>query len=294
MTGNSMPKEKVTTVTFREMKMRGERIVMLAAYDYPTARMIDEAGIDAILVGDSVSNVVLGYKDTLAVTMEEMLHHTKAVARAVERAMVIGDMPFLSYQASVEDAVRNAGRFLKEGGAEAVKIEGGREVLDKIEAVIQAGIPVMGHLGLTPQWVHQLGGFKVQGKTQAAARVIVEDARKLREAGVFSLVLECVPWQLAKLITERIDVPTISCGAGPYCDGQVLVLHDLIGLSGLSPKFVKHYAELKDPIERALRDFREEVRTGKFPTLEHSYEMKSKELRELKKWLSRTWKTGKT
>lgn len=284
--GVTMAEGKVTTVTFREMKRRGERIVMLAAYDYPTARMIDGAGIDAILVGDSVSNVVLGYRDTLAVTMEEMLHHTKAVARAVRRAMVIGDMPFLSYQASVEDAVRNAGRFLKEGGAEAVKVEGGREVLDKIGAIIQAGIPVMGHLGLTPQWVHQLGGFKVQGKSEAAARVIVEDARRLEEMGVFSLVLECVPWQLAKLITERIDVPTISCGAGPYCDGQVLVFHDLIGLSGLSPKFVKRYVQLKGPIEGALRNFREEVRSGKFPTLEHSYEMKGEELKELKKWLS--------
>lgn len=277
-----MGKEKVTTVMFREMKEQGERIVMLAAYDYPTARMIDEAGIDAILVGDSVSNVVLGYEDTLAVTMEEMLHHTKAVARAVKRAMVIGDMPFLSYQASVEDAVRNAGRFLKEGGAEAVKVEGGRGVLDKIEAIIQAGIPVMGHLGLTPQWIRQLGGFKVQGRSQAAARVIVEDAQKLREAGVFSVVLECVPWQLAKLITERVDVPTISCGAGPYCDGQVLVLHDLLGLSELSPKFVKHYAELRGPIKRALSSFRKEVKAGEFPTLEHSYEMKDEELKGLK------------
>lgn len=283
-----MEKEKVTTVTFREMKERSERIVMLAAYDYPTARMIDEAGIDAILVGDSVSNVVLGYSDTLAVTMEEMIHHTKAVTRAVKRAMVIGDMPFLSYQASVEDAVRNAGRFLKEGGAEAVKVEGGRKVLDKIEAIIQVGIPVMGHLGLTPQWVRQLGGFKVQGRSQAAARVIVEDAQKLEEAGVFSLVLECVPWQLAKLITERVDVPTISIGAGPYCDGQVLVLHDLLGLSEPSPKFVKRYAELKDPIEGALSGFREEVKAGKFPTLEYSYGMKDEELKELKKWLSRT------
>ncbi len=283
-----MGKEKVTTVTFREMKERSERIVMLAAYDYPTARMIDETGIDAILVGDSVSNVVLGYGDTLAVTMEEMIHHTKAVTRAVKRAMVIGDMPFLSYQASVEDAVRNAGRFLKEGGSEAVKVEGGRKVLDKIGAIIQAGIPVMGHLGLTPQWVRQLGGFKVQGRSQAAARVIVEDAQKLEEVGVFSLVLECVPWQLAKLITERVDVSTISCGAGPYCDGQVLVLHDLLGLSELSPKFVKHYAELKAPIERALSSFREEVKAGKFPTLEHSYEMKDEELKKLKKRLSKT------
>ena len=277
-----MEKTKVTTVTLREMKARGERIVMLAAYDYPTARMIDEVGIDAILVGDSLSNVVLGYPNTLAVTMEEMLHHTKAVARAARRALVIGDMPFLSYQASVEDAVRNAGRFLKEGGAEAVKVEGGRSVLDEIEAILRAGIPVQGHVGLTPQWIHQFGGFKVRGKSEAAARMILEDAKELELAGVFSLVLECVPWQLAKLITESVEVPTIGIGAGSYCDGQVLVLHDLLGLSGQRvPKFVKRYVKLESTIANALTSFKRDVKAGKFPTLEHSYEMPAEELRRL-------------
>ena len=189
--------EKITTVMIREMKDSGERVVMVAAYDYPTARMLDEAGIDAVLVGDSVGNVILGYRDTLSVTMDEMIHHTKAVARGVKRALVVGDMPFMSYQASTEDAIRNAGRFLKEGHAEAVKVEGGRGMIKKIEAIIQSGVPVMGHLGLTPQWYHQFGGFRVRGKTESTARAILEDAQRLERAGVFSIVLECVPWQLA-------------------------------------------------------------------------------------------------
>ena len=276
--------EKITTTTIREMKDRGERVVMLTAYDYPTARMVDEAGIDAILVGDSVSNVILGYENTLAVTMEEMLHHTRAVARAVKRALVIGDMPFMSYQVSVGDAVRNAGRFLKEGGAEAVKVEGGRSVLDKIEAIVGAGVPVMGHLGLTPQWVHQFGGYKVRGKTESAARAILEDAQKLERAGAFSLVLECIPWQLAKLVTESVGIPTIGIGAGPYCGGQVLVLHDLLGLSPQRvAKFVKRYTKLDEAIAKALNDFKLEVKNGKFPTLEHSYEMPAEELKRLTK-----------
>ena len=277
-------KEKVTTIALREMKERGERITMLAAYDYPTARVIDEVGIDVILVGDSLGNVILGYENTLAVTMEEMLHHTRAVARAAKRALAVGDMPFMSYQASADDAVRNAGLFLKKGGAEAVKIEGGRSVLNKIEAVIGAGIPVMGHLGLTPQWIHRFGGYKVQGKTEQAARAILEDAKKLERAGIFSLVLECVPWRLARLITKKIEVPTIGIGAGPYCDGQVLVLHDLLGLSlRRVPKFVKQYVKLNDLITKALTDFKLEVKGGKFPTLEHSYEMPREEMRKLLK-----------
>jgi len=280
-TGIIMEK-KVTTATLREMKRRGERITVLSAYDYPTAHMIDEAGIDVILVGDSLGNVILGYKDTLAVTMDEMIHHTKAVARAAKRALVVGDMPFMSYQASVADAIRNAGRFLKEGHAEAVKIEGGRGMVEKVEAIVQSGIPVMGHLGLTPQWIHQLGGFKVSGKTEAAARMVVEDVKKLEDAGVFSIVLECVPWQLAKLITERSGVPTIGIGSGPHCDGQVLVLHDLLGLTGPHvPKFVKQYAQLEGTISKAIAEFRQEVRTGKFPSLNHSYEMPSEELKKL-------------
>jgi 3-methyl-2-oxobutanoate hydroxymethyltransferase len=274
--------EKITTATIREMKDSGERIVMVAAYDYPSARMLDEAGVEAILVGDSVGNVILGYRDTLPVTMDEMIHHTKAVARGVRRALVVGDMPFMSYQASAEDAIRNAGRFLKEGHAEAVKVEGGRGMIKKIEAIIQSGVPVMGHLGLTPQWYHQFGGFRVRGKTESSARVILEDARKLEQAGVFSIVLECIPWQLAKLITEKVEVPTIGIGAGPYCDGQVLVLHDILGLTGPHvPKFVKRFVKLDDVVTKALADFRREVKAGKFPTLEHSYEMPREEMRRL-------------
>jgi len=281
--------QKITTTSLKEMKDRREKIVMLTAYDYPTARMVDEAGIDAILVGDSLGNVVLGYRDTLAVTMDEIIHHTKAVARGTSHALVMGDMPFLSYQASTEDAIRNAGRLIKEGQAEAVKVEGGRTVIDKVDAIVGAGIPVMGHLGLTPQWIHQFGGFKVRGKTEGAARLIVEDAKMLEKAGAFSIVLECVPWQLSKMITERAEVPTIGIGAGPHCDGQVLVIHDLLGLSGkFSPKFVKKYAQLGSVAAKALASFRVEVKSGKFPSLEHSYEMKGEELKKLKKHLRKS------
>jgi len=274
--------ERITTAMIREMKDRGERIVMVAAYDYPTARMLDDAGIDSVLVGDSLGNVILGYRDTLSVTMDEMIHHTKAVARGVKRALVVGDMPFMSYQASTEDAIRNAGRFLKEGHAEAVKVEGGLGMIKKIEAIIQSGVPVMGHLGLTPQWYHQFGGFRVRGKTESTARAILEDAQRLERAGVFSIVLECVPWQLAKLVTEKVEVPTIGCGAGPCCDGHVLVLHDLLGLTGPHvPKFVKRYAKLDDVIIKALTSFKQDVKTGKFPTLEHSYDMPREEMRKL-------------
>jgi 3-methyl-2-oxobutanoate hydroxymethyltransferase len=274
--------ERITTAMIREMKDRGERIVMVAAYDYPTARMLDDAGIDSVLVGDSLGNVILGYRDTLSVTMDEMIHHTKAVARGVKRALVVGDMPFMSYQASTEDAIRNAGRFLKEGHAEAVKVEGGLGMIKKIEAIIQSGVPVMGHLGLTPQWYHQFGGFRVRGKTESTARAILEDAQRLERAGVFSIVLECVPWQLAKLVTEKVEVPTIGCGAGPCCDGNVLVLHDLLGLTGPHvPKFVKRYAKLDDVVIKALTSFKQDVKTGKFPTLEHSYDMPREEMRKL-------------
>ncbi|HID60502.1 MAG TPA: 3-methyl-2-oxobutanoate hydroxymethyltransferase, partial [Hadesarchaea archaeon] len=250
-------------------------------YDYTTASMVDEAGIDAVLVGDSLANVVLGYKDTLSVTMDEMIHHTRAVSRGVKRALVVGDLPFMSYQASAEDAIRNAGRFLKEGRAEAVKVEGGRGMIKKIEAIIQSGMPVMGHLGLTPQWYHQFGGFKVCGKTESTARVILKDAQRLERAGVFSIVLECVPWQLAKLITEKVSVPTIGIGAGPYCDGQVLVLHDILGMTPKAPKFVKRYIKLDEMVARALADFKREVRANKFPTIEHSYDMPREEMRKL-------------
>ncbi|MEW6592257.1 MAG: 3-methyl-2-oxobutanoate hydroxymethyltransferase [Candidatus Hadarchaeota archaeon] len=273
--------ERVTTASLREMKRRGERIVMVSTYDSLTAKMVDEAEVDIILVGDSLANVILGHPDTLSVTMDEMVHHTKAVSHAAKRALVVGDMPFMSYHASPEDAIKNAGRFLKEGRAQAVKVEGGRGVMQKIEAIIHSGIPVMGHLGLTPQWIHQFGGYKVRGGTAASARAIVEDAVSLEKLGVFSLVLECVPWQLAKTITKKLDIPTIGCGAGPFCDGQVLVLHDIVGLTGATPKFVKRYAELGAPMKKAIAAFRKDVKTGKFPTMEHSYEMPAEEARGL-------------
>ncbi len=273
--------EKTTTITIREMKDRGERISMVSTYDYTTARMVDESGVDAVLVGDSLANVALGYKNTLSVTMDEMIHHTKAVARGTKRSLVVGDMPFMSYQASADDAIRNAGRFLKEGHAEAVKVEGGQKIIRKIEAIIDSGIPVMGHLGLTPQWVYQFGGFRVRGKTESTARAIFEDAKRLERAGVFSLVLECIPWQLAKLITEKLEVPIIGCGAGPYCDGQVMVLNDLLGLTGPKvPKFVKRYAELDKDVMKALDNYNRDVKAGKYPTLAQSYEMPPDEMRK--------------
>ena len=274
--------EKVTATSISDMKNKGERIVMVATYDYTTARMVDEAGLEAVLVGDSLANVILGHKNTLTVTMDDMIHHTKAVSRGVKRALVVGDMPFMSYQASVEEAIRNAGRFLKEGNAEAVKVEGGHRIIRKIEAIIESGIPVMGHLGLTPQWIHQFGGFRVRGKTESAARAILEDAKRLEHVGIFSLVLEGIPWQLAKLVTEKLEIPTIGIGAGFYCDGQVLVLNDLLGLTGPEvPKFVKRYAELDKEVMRALDDFKTEVKTGKFPTLKQSYDMPPEEMRKL-------------
>lgn len=274
---------KVTTADFRRWKMEKRPITMLTAYDYSLARLVDEAGIDAILVGDSVGNVVLGYPNTLPVTMEEMLHHTRAVVRGVRRALVIGDMPFLSYQVSKEEAIRNAGRFLKEAGAEAVKLEGGEEIAPTVEALVKSGIPVMGHIGLTPQYVHQLGGYRVQGKEAAAARKLIRDAQALAEAGVFALVLECVPQEVAQEITASLPVPTIGIGAGPHCDGQVLVTHDLLGLyGGFTPKFVKRYANLVEEIKKALAAFREEVQSRVFPGPEHSFSMAPEEYRAFK------------
>ncbi|MCX7817310.1 MAG: 3-methyl-2-oxobutanoate hydroxymethyltransferase [Syntrophales bacterium] len=263
---------RVTTATVREMKRKGEKITMLTAYDYPTAVVLDEAGIDILLVGDSLAMVVLGYDSTLPVTMDEMIHHTKAVVRGTKRAMVVGDMPFMSYQASVEDAVRNAGRFLQEGGAQAVKLEGGREVAETVLKITQAGIPVMAHLGLTPQSVHQLGGYKVQGKEEKVAKKIMEDAKILEEAGAFSLVLECVPKGLAEEITKNIGIPTIGIGAGVHCDGQVLVVHDMLGLfERFTPKFVKKYANLNIQIKEAVKTYIDEVKRGTFPDDAHSF-----------------------
>lgn len=270
--------QKVTTLTLRQKKERGEPIVMLTAYDYPTALAIDAAGVDAILVGDSLGMAVLGYETTLPVTMEDMLHHCKAVARGAKTALLIGDMPFLSYQVSVAEAVRNAGRFLQEGNMEAVKLEGGRERLDAIRAIVAAGIPVMGHLGLTPQSVHLFGGFRAQGRTAAAAKRLLEDSLLLEEAGCFSLVLESVPARLASLIRQRLTIPVIGIGAGPNCDGQVLVLHDMLGFfERFTPRFVKKYADLSAEIRRAVADYATDVRSRQFPAPEHTIDMSDEE-----------------
>ena len=255
---------KHTVSTFAEAKRKGKRIAMLTAYDYSTARLEDEAGIHAILVGDSLGNVVLGYEDTLSVTMEDMIHHGRAVARGAKNALVVVDMPFMSYQTSVYDAVVNAGRLMKEGRAQAVKLEGGAEVAAQVKAIVEAGIPVMGHLGLTPQSINAFGGFKVQGKTEAAARKLIEDAKALEAAGAFSVVLECVPAKLAAKVTEAVSIPTIGIGAGAGCDGQVLVYQDMLGMfSDFTPKFVKRYANVGEAMREAFATYVDEVGAGK-------------------------------
>jgi 3-methyl-2-oxobutanoate hydroxymethyltransferase len=268
------PRKKVTTLALRQKKERGEPIVMLTAYDYPTAMVEDQAGVDVILVGDSLGMVVLGYENTLPVTMEEMLHHCRAVSRGAKSALLVGDMPFMSYQVSAEEALRNAGRFLQQGGMDTVKLEGGRERIDAVHAIVGAGIPVMGHLGLTPQSVHQLGGFRPQGRTASAAKRLLEDALLLEEAGCFSLVLESVPARLAELVSKRLSIPTIGIGAGVGCDGQVLVTHDLLGLfDRFTPKFVKKYANFHAEMQRAFSEFKADVESKQFPAAEHSVEM---------------------
>jgi 3-methyl-2-oxobutanoate hydroxymethyltransferase len=273
-TSAPVTRKKVTTLAYRQKKERGEIITMLTAYDYPTALAMDKAGVDSILVGDSLGMVVLGYENTLPVTMEEMLHHCRAVARGAKTSLLIGDMPFMSYQVSVEEATRNAGRFLQQGGMDAVKLEGGRERADAIRSIVSAGIPVMGHLGLTPQSVNQLGGFRAQGKTAAAAKRLVEDAVILEEAGCFSIVLESVPARLAEMISKKIFIPTIGIGAGAGCDGQVLVTHDLLGLfDRFTPKFVKKYANFHGEMQKAFADYIEDVETKRFPAAEQSTEM---------------------
>lgn len=275
---NGKTRKKVTTQTLRRKKQLGERISMLTAYDYPTALAIDQAGVDSILVGDSLGMVVLGYANTLPVTMEDMLHHSKAVARGTQYALLIGDMPFMSYQAELHQAVRNAGRFLQEGGMDAVKLEGGRERVETIRAIVSAGIPVMGHIGLTPQSVNLFGGFRPQGRDAIAARRLVEDALILEEVGCFSLVLESVPAQLAEFITQKLAIPTIGIGAGAGCDGQVLVTHDLLGLfERFTPRFVKKYANLFADMLRAFDEYKKDVEQGDFPGLEHSLEMSAEE-----------------
>ena len=270
--------KKITPLTFREKKIAGQPISVLTAYDVATALAVDQAGLDAVLVGDSLGMVVLGYETTLPVTMEEMLHHCRAVARGSKRALRIGDMPFLSYQVSVEEAVRNAGRFLQEGGMEAVKLEGGRERLTAIAAIVGAGIPVMGHLGLTPQSVHQLGGFRAQAKTADSARRLMEDARALQGAGCFSIVLESVPARLAEFVSRRLAIPTIGIGAGAGCDGQVLVTHDLLGLfERFTPRFVKRYASLYAEMVKAFEAYRADVEEHAFPSAEHSLDLPDEE-----------------
>ena len=262
----------VTTFVIGEMKRKGEKITMLTAYDYFTAALLDEAGVDVILVGDSLGMVILGYDSTLPVTMEDMIHHIRPVSRAAKRAMVIGDMPFMSYQVSVEEAVRNAGRFLQEAGAHGVKLEGGREVAEIVRRITSAGIPVMGHLGLTPQSVHKLGGYKVQGRGDVEAKKIMEDSRILEEAGAFSIVLESVPAGLAEEITKSLEIPTIGIGAGVHCDGQVLVVNDMLGMfEKFTPKFVKKYANLNITMKEAVKQYLDEVRAEVFPDEEHSF-----------------------
>ncbi len=273
---------KQTAVTFLDHKQKGEKISMLTAYDYSTAKLVDQAGIDGILVGDSLGNVMLGYEDTLSVTVEDMIHHGAAVARGVKNALVVIDMPFLSYQTSVYDAVKNAGRLVKEGRAGAVKLEGGKEFAPQIRAITAASIPVMGHLGLTPQSIHTLGGYRVQGKTEAAAQKLLEDALAVEEAGAFALTLECVPTKLAELITSKLSIPTIGIGAGAGCDGQVLVYQDMLGMfNDYTPKFVKRFAEVGEVMKNAFAEYNRQVKEGSYPDEAHSFGMDEDVLKKL-------------
>jgi 3-methyl-2-oxobutanoate hydroxymethyltransferase len=266
--------KKLTIPDIVAMKKNGEKISMLTAYDTSFANMIDAAGIEMVLVGDSLGMVLLGYESTIPVTMEEMLHHCRAVKRGVKRALLVGDMPFMSYQVSKSEAITNAGRFLKEAGCDAVKLEGGTEVCDTVSAIVRAGISVMGHIGLTPQTASQLGGYKVQGKDADSARKLLQSARDLEKAGAFSIVLECIPAQLSEAITSAISIPTIGIGAGKHCDGQVLVTHDMVGMfEKFIPSFVKQYANLASQIKEAVATYNEEVKNGSFPDEEHSFNM---------------------
>jgi 3-methyl-2-oxobutanoate hydroxymethyltransferase len=273
---------RTTINQIKDMKQKGEKIVMLTSYDYSTAKLVDQVGVPLILVGDSLGMVVLGYESTIPVTMEVMLHHTKAVVRGTEQALVVGDMPFMTYHVSVEDALRNAGRFIQEGGCQAVKLEGGVTVAEKVKRIVDCGIPVMGHIGLTPQSINQFGGHRAQGKTPEAAVKILEDARALEQAGVFSIVLETVPAPLAGLITQKVSVPTIGIGAGPQCDGQVQVINDLLGsFTDFVPRHAKQYAKLAGIISNAVTEYYNEVRAGEFPTKKNSVTMDESILAEL-------------
>lgn len=276
---------KTTVADFVSMKRNGEKITMVTGYDYSTAKLIDSSGINSILVGDSLGMVMLGYPDTISVTMEDMIHHSSAVVRGTENALVICDMPFMSYQTSVYDAVINAGRLMKEGRAGAVKLEGGKEFAEHVKAIVKASIPVCGHIGMTPQSVNVFGGFKVQGKTLDAAKKLIEDALALEEAGVFAIVLECVPEKLAEYISELMSVPTIGIGAGAGCDGQVLVYQDMMGMySDFTPKFVKQYAQTGKAMREAFEKYSEEVKSGAFPTEEHSFRIDEEVMQKIKAW----------
>lgn len=277
-----MSRKKVTIADLQEKKQKKQKITMLTAYDYPSARILDQAGIDTILVGDSLGNVVLGYESTVPVTMDEMVHHCKAVSRAVKSSFVIGDMPFLSYQVTHEKAVENAGRFIKEAGCDAVKLEGGTEMAPTVKAIVTAGIPVCAHIGLTPQTATMLSGYKVQGKNAKSARKLIQSAKDLEEAGAFIIVFECIPDFLASRITKDLKIPTIGIGAGKECDGQVLVYHDLVGLfDRFTPKFVKQYINLTPMIKEAIAKYKAEVEAGKFPGPEHTFSMDKKEAKKL-------------
>ena len=265
---------RVTITEIKQMKQRKEKIPMLTAYDYVTAKIVDEAGVPLILVGDSLGMVMLGYESTIPVTMEEMLHHTKAVVRGARKSLIIGDMPFMTYHISVSDTLRNAGRFIQDGGAQAVKLEGGEVVAEKIRRLTDCGVPVMGHIGLTPQSIYQLGGFKVQGKTPEVAKRLLKDACILEQAGAFSVVLECIPAPLSKLITQKVNIPTIGIGAGPDCDGQVQVISDILGIyTDFVPKHAKQYAKLAEEIKAAVSEYIAEVKSESFPTGKQSYTM---------------------
>ena len=273
---------KNTVLTFKQAKEQGEKLSMLTAYDYSTAKLIDEAGVNSILVGDSLGNVMLGYEDTISVTMEDMIHHCAAVARGAKDALVICDMPFMSYQTSVYDAVVNAGRLMKEGRASAMKLEGGAEVCPQIQAIVAAGIPVCAHLGLTPQSINAFGGFKVQGKTEEAAKKLLEDAKAVEAAGAFAVVLECVPAKLAELVTKSLQIPTIGIGAGNVCDGQVLVYQDMLGMfSDFTPKFVKRFADIGAVMKEAFASYDSAVKDGSFPSKEHEYAISDEVIEKL-------------
>ncbi len=275
---------KKTVATFKEAKINNEKLSMVTAYDYSMAKLVDEGGIDGILVGDSLGMVTLGYENTLAVTIDDMIHHTKAVSRGANNALVVADMPFLSYHISIEESIKNAGRLIKEGNAHAVKLEGGRDVIDKIEGIVKAQIPVMGHIGLTPQSINMFGGFKVQGKTIEQIQNLIDDAKCLEEAGVFAIVLECIPEKISKIITESVSIPTIGIGAGKYCDGQILVINDMLGMySDFTPKFVKQYKNLKEDINEAINNYIKDIKTGVFPEEKHSFKIDEQILDKLNK-----------